>query len=138
MNQPVNLSVLADSLFAPAGALGDSAEIILRAARDHLGMDVAFITEFLDDGHRVFHYVDVRDPARAPVAPGMRLPLEEGYCQRVVEGTLPELIPDTSLLPAAMGLSATVDIPIGARRSACATATSTAPSAAFPSRPTAA
>lgn len=70
MNQPVNLSVLADSLFAPAGALGDSAEIILRAARDHLGMDVAFITEFLDDGHRVFHYVDVRDPARFAASTG--------------------------------------------------------------------
>lgn len=117
MTLAANPHVLAESLFAPAGALGDSAELILHAAREHLGMDVAFISEFLGDGTRIFHYVDARDPGHNPITPGMKLPLEEGYCLRVIEGTLPELIPDTSLLPAAMGISATLEIPIGAHLS---------------------
>lgn len=82
---------------------------ILRAVRNHLGMDVAFVSQF-EDGRRFFEHVD----GTAPFKPGDSSPLEEGYCQRVVDGRLPELIPDTSQNAAAMALTATRKVPVGA------------------------
>lgn len=117
MNQVVRPLSPLDSLFADDGAIAQSARTVLHAAREHLGMDVAFISEFHDDGSRIIRYVDNRDPRHAPLTPGSRLPLHEGYCQRVVEGSLPELIPDTSLLPAALDIPATRHLPIGAHLS---------------------
>jgi hypothetical protein len=37
----------------------------------------------------------------APSSPGDCAPLEQGYCQRVVDGRLRELIADTARVPAA-------------------------------------
>jgi len=83
----------------------------LRTVRSHLGMDVAFVSEFIGD-HRVFRYVD-SDNDSAPIKPGDVIPLSVGYCLKVVTGQLPELIPDTSALPEAMAIPATREIPIG-------------------------
>src|SRR6185436_8057197 len=65
----------------------------LRALRTHLGMDVAFISEFRE-GRRVFRYVDAAQQ-HATVHVGASDPLEDTYCQRIVDGRLPELISDT-------------------------------------------
>ena len=59
----------------------------LRAIRAHLGMEVAFISEFVGD-ERVFRVVDSESPA-CPVQVGSRGPLRDSYCQRVVDGRLP-------------------------------------------------
>lgn len=85
---------------------------ILRAARAHLGMEVAFISEFMG-GNRRFRHVDT-DLAAPPLHVGDTVPLDVGYCQLVVDGHLPELIPDTAAVPAAMSLSVTKELPIGA------------------------
>ena len=87
----------------------------LRSARSHLGMEVAFIAEF-NDGNRVFRHVDssVEDQR---VKVGGSDPLEQTYCQRVVDGRLPELIPDTAAVPAALELSVTKALPVGAHLS---------------------
>ncbi len=79
---------------------------ILRVIRAHLGMDVAFISEF-KEGRRYFKYVDQDDNGESLI-PGTSDPLEDTYCQRIVDGRLPELIPDTSVVPAARVLAATV------------------------------
>jgi EAL domain-containing protein (putative c-di-GMP-specific phosphodiesterase class I) len=87
----------------------------LRAIRTHLGMDVAFISEFVGDG-RVFQVVDAQSPA-CPVQVGASDPLEESYCQRVVDGRLPELIHDAAAVPAAAELAVTSALPVGAHLS---------------------
>ena len=87
---------------------------ILRMVRKHLGMDVAFVSRFGSE-ERTFEHVDAE--GRSPVRAGQSLSLEEGYCLKVVRGDLPELIPDTSLLPAARNLPETAAIPIGAHLS---------------------
>lgn len=103
----------------PGGSEGDTAashEILrhlLSAARRHLGMDVGFISEFVD-GERVFRHVDVDGPSSGPVRVGDGDPLEDTYCQRVVDGRLPEVIHDAQDLPAASALSATTELPVGA------------------------
>jgi EAL domain-containing protein (putative c-di-GMP-specific phosphodiesterase class I) len=89
---------------------GDGIDALLRAIRKHLGMDVAFVAEF-GDRDRLFRHVDAR--AHTPINAGDRVSLEVGYCQRVVDGRLPQLITDAQALPAAAVLPETGAIPIG-------------------------
>ncbi len=115
VSSPVEL--LLDGI--PPGSGGDvesSHEILghlLSAARRHLGMDVGFISEFVD-GERVFRHVDVDDPGCGPVRVGDGDPLDDTYCQRVVDGRLPELIHDAQNLAAAAELGVTTELPVGA------------------------
>lgn len=88
---------------------------MLAAIRRHLKMDVAFISEF-SDGKRVFRQVDPQTPDN-PVQPGAGDPLEASFCQRVVDGRLPELIPDARLNPVAAALPPTHALPVGAHLS---------------------
>ncbi|PZU82291.1 MAG: diguanylate phosphodiesterase [Shinella sp.] len=88
---------------------------ILATARNCLGMDIGFIAEFAGS-RRFFRYVDtgLRDAA---LRTGDWLPMDEGYCQRIIDGELPELIPDTALLPEAQAIAATHAFPIGSHMS---------------------
>lgn len=101
---------------APAAASTERSLLeALNAIRAHLGMEVAFISEFEDD-RRVFRFVDAEDGApRLEV--GASDPREESYCQRVVDGRLPELIPDACDNAEALTLPATQEMPIGAHLS---------------------
>jgi EAL domain-containing protein (putative c-di-GMP-specific phosphodiesterase class I) len=87
----------------------------LRAIRAHLGMEVAFVSEFAD-GRRIFRHVDSTNPD-LPVNQGGSGPLEESYCQRVVDGRLPELIRDATKVSAALELPVTTALPVGAHLS---------------------
>ena len=74
---------------------------MLQLLRQRLAMDVVFVSEFVD-GQRVFRYVDTRKnkPESKPVIPvGHSDPLEQTWCQRVVDGRLPQFIGDSSKLP---------------------------------------
>jgi GAF domain-containing protein len=86
---------------------------VLRLVRDRMHMDVVFVSEFTD-GRRVFRQV-ANPPGHPVVAPGESDPLEESWCQRVVDGRIPEMVPDTSKNPATAQLHARV--PIGAHMS---------------------
>ncbi|MFG6486281.1 EAL domain-containing protein [Roseateles sp. BYS78W] len=101
----------------PASALGPrpSLDRLLHAIRRHMEMDVAFISEF-KDGRRFFRQVEIGDSALA-IQPGNSDPLEESYCQRVVDGRLPELIPDACANAEALTLAATRAVPVGAHLS---------------------
>lgn len=89
----------------------EAVDRVVHAIRDHLNMDVAFVAEFRAKD-RIFRHVDAR--GRTPIQTGDAVPLENGYCQRVVDGRLPELMADTQTFPAAMALPETTAIPIGA------------------------
>lgn len=94
---------------------GNSVPDILHAVREHLKMEVAFVSEFTN-GQRMFRYVD-SSWSKSPVQVGGGGPLEESYCQRVVDGRLPELINDAQTNPTATELEATFDVPVGAHMS---------------------
>lgn len=78
--------------------------------RTHLKMEVAYLSEFVDED-LVF---------RAVSAPGFeklchvgaQIPLDQVYCRHILAGRLPELIPDTSVEPICQGLPLTQNIPI--------------------------
>jgi EAL domain-containing protein (putative c-di-GMP-specific phosphodiesterase class I) len=106
-------------LVGTSGATATSAEgvdTILQAVRNHLGMDVAFVAEFRElYRDRIFHHVNAKD--RSPIKAGDAVPLERGFCQRVVDGRLPQLIVDAHALPEAASLPETDAIPIGSHLS---------------------
>ncbi|HTU68603.1 MAG TPA: EAL domain-containing protein [Steroidobacteraceae bacterium] len=116
MSLPAEAPALAQVIDSPARpTIGTEAvDKVVHAIRDHLDMDVAFVSEFRARD-RVFRHVDARD--RTPIRPGDAAPLENGYCQRVVDGRLPELMPDTARVGAAVALPETAAIPIGAHLS---------------------
>ena len=92
---------------------------MLQLLRQRLAMDVVFVSEFVD-GQRVFRYVDLpgRTSKNTPLIPlGHSDPLEQTWCQRVVDGRLPQFITDSNKLPDRAKLPA-VPFPIGSYLSA--------------------
>lgn len=67
---------------------------VLKLLRLRLGMDVAFVSQFTG-GRRIIQAVD-SDPDFSPLEPGMSDPIEESWCQQVVEGRLPERVEDAA------------------------------------------
>jgi EAL domain-containing protein (putative c-di-GMP-specific phosphodiesterase class I) len=108
VERPQPFGPIVDLLANGVGYAG--VEGVLKTVRKYLSMDVAFIAHF-GETDRVFEHVDADGPV--PIAPGMRLPLEIGYCAKVVRGELPQLIPDTSVVPAALAIPETTALPIG-------------------------
>lgn len=84
----------------------------LDRVRAALGMDIAFVSQFVDD-QRVFRIVSVAAQVSSPVAPGISDPLVDSYCKRVVEGRLPGAIPDTAASAEARSLAITQRLAIG-------------------------
>jgi EAL domain-containing protein (putative c-di-GMP-specific phosphodiesterase class I) len=87
----------------------------LRAVRKNLGMEVAFISEF-QNGRRFFRYVDA-EASFCPICVGGSDPLDQSYCQRIVEGLIPELLPNAREHAEALKLDATTLLPVGAHLS---------------------
>lgn len=97
------------------GTLSAILQRLLQAMRLHLGMEVAFISEF-ENGMRTFRYVDQAEGVNF-LQVGKSDPLEESYCQRVVDGRLPELICNAQELDEALLLPATKALGVGAHMS---------------------
>ncbi len=123
---------------ADAGEISTERALLeaLHAIRAHLGMEVAFISEF-DEDRRVFRYVD-EDEGAPRLEVGASGPRESSYCQRVVDGRLPELIPDACQDAEALELPVTREsrsVLISACPFASRMAASMAPYAALTARP---
>jgi GAF domain-containing protein len=93
-------------------AVSPSIERAVAAVRDFLGMDVAYATEFAD-GNQVFHHVR-GDGDAIGLYEGLVIPLEMTYCQRVVAGELPNVIPDTRAVAGTLPQAADQAANIGA------------------------
>jgi GAF domain-containing protein len=90
---------------------------LLRRVRQAFQMDVVFVSEFVGD-RRVFRHVDSAWGDLDLVQVGGSDPLEETYCQAVVEGRLPAVIRNARAIPAARRLKATQRLAIGSHLSA--------------------
>lgn len=69
---------------------------VLKLLRDRMKMDVVFVSE-LTGGKRILQCVD-QAPGPETVSAGETVSAEETWCQRVVDGRLPEFIPDGALV----------------------------------------
>lgn len=85
-------------------------QFLLRLVREHLSMDVAFISE-LGDTDRVFRYVDADSATGVEV--GGSDPLEESYCHYVVTGQVPQLLRDPLAHEVTAALQVTATLPVG-------------------------
>lgn len=97
------------------GAPANRSAVVARsieAVRQHLGMEVAYVSEFVGND-AVFRVVDAPG-LEALIKPGDSRSLDDVYCRHILDGRLPELIPDTAAIPLAMALPITRDVPIGA------------------------
>ena len=92
-----------------------SIDAALKAAREHLGMEVAYVSEFIENSS-IFRNVDAPEKKHL-AAVGDQHSLDDVYCKHILEGRLPELIPDTSKEPVAISLPITQAAPIGAHMS---------------------
>ncbi len=82
----------------------------LEFVRTHLGMEVAYLTEFVDDDV-VFRAVSA--PGFEDLAfVGGTIPLDQVYCGHIRSGRLPELIRDTADEPLCGQIALTAQIPI--------------------------
>lgn len=103
--------LLAETLRSDAGATG-MVKRSLQVMRRHLGLQVAYVSEFVDD-RSVFREVDAPG-LEALIKPGDSRSLDEVYCRHILAGRLPELIPDTAREPLALSMPITAAVPIGA------------------------
>lgn len=105
---------LASFLKAPPPSVAGEAtpiDAILDAVREHLGMEIAFASRFVD-GRREFTHIRATIPV--PASPGDSEPAQDTFCQRILDGRLPQLIHDAQQHEAAADMVLTRALPIGA------------------------
>ena len=91
--------------------LYDRLQQLLSILRRHLDMDVAFISEFIDE-QRVFRFVDAKG-SEPPLSVGGSDSLEDTYCKRIADNKLENIIHDTSRNTVTRGLAVTEALSIG-------------------------
>ena len=67
-------------------------ESVLSSAKEALDMEIAIVTQFVGD-RLVFRAV-AGDASSFGFEEGGSIPLKESYCKRVIEGSLPNTLPD--------------------------------------------
>lgn len=107
--------VAVDEIQEPTSTRAGRMDRTLETIRKHLGMEVAYLSEFVD-GQSVFRAVDA--PGFEELAHvGSSYALEDVYCKHICEGRLPELIPDTAANDFALAIPMTKALPIGSHMS---------------------
>jgi GAF domain-containing protein len=86
----------------------DVVEQALAAARGHLGMDAAYITT-IDSRHQTIHGI-LGDPDVAERYQDSVFPIEQTYCIRMLNGDIPNVVPDTRAQPALRDLAVSQEI----------------------------
>ncbi len=67
-------------------------ERALRLARETLGMEIAFVSEFADEQMLIRKLSG--DAGSFGWREGQAIPLTRSFCKRVLEGSLPNMVPD--------------------------------------------
>ena len=94
-----------------SGRAPGSVERTISLAREALEMDVAFVSEFADD--RMEFRALEGDAASFGWREGGGVPLDGTFCKRVVDGTLPNVVPDAGSDGRVSGLEVTREAGIG-------------------------
>ena len=84
---------------------------VLAAVRGHLGLEIAFVSRYIDGSMRELTHVHT--DLDLPMGPGFREPMEDSYCWHILEGRLPELILDAADHPFTKTLAITDFLPVG-------------------------
>lgn len=102
-------------LDATEEAVTDFMSRALKIARKHLGMEIAYASEFVGDCS-VFRAVDAPQKEHL-IKPGDAYPLDQVYCLQILQGLIPAVMRDTSEIAAAAKMPITKAVPIGSHMS---------------------
>ncbi|MFX0540564.1 sensor domain-containing phosphodiesterase [Roseovarius sp. S4756] len=103
-------NMIPNAMELACGSGDETIDAALAFVRVHLGMEVAYLSEFIGD-NLLFRAVSA--PGLENLAHvGATMPLDQVYCRHILAGRLPELIPDTADQPMCQGLALTHAIPI--------------------------
>lgn len=97
---------------APAGNGQPAIDRMLYAVRQHLGLAVAYVSQFVGD-NAVYKSVDAPGLEHL-IKAGDQRSLDHVYCRHILAGRIPELMPDTAAVPFAAAMPITAAVPIGA------------------------
>ena len=89
----------------------ETIEQLLYAVREALQMDVAFVSQFAQD-RLVFRALE-GDAESFGWQQGESFPLDESYCKRVLEGRIPDVVPDAKGEDATKNLRVTSEADMG-------------------------
>jgi GAF domain-containing protein len=78
----------------PAEPPGQRIDHAIAMAREVLGMDLGYVTEFV--GSEQIYRAVSGDGASFEVAAGDGNPLDGSYCERMIAGTIPTIVPNTA------------------------------------------
>ena len=90
---------------------GPGVQLILDRVREHLGMDIAFLSGLTRSAEVVLATSTETGPMQMAV--GAERDLDDTYCVRVLAGLLPPVLPDARRHPVARELAATAELGIG-------------------------
>ncbi len=93
------------------GPTPEAVEHMLSDVRRALRMDVAFVSEFAED-QLVFRAIE-GDAGSFGWREGQSFPLDESYCKRVLDGRIPQVVPDAKGEDATKDLRVTSEADIG-------------------------
>jgi GAF domain-containing protein len=82
----------------------DVVERALAAARDRLQMDASYVTT-IDSREQTVHAI-VGEPDIVNTYTGVVMPVEQTFCRRMLDGEIPNVVPDTRAEPAIRDLDA--------------------------------
>ena len=109
---PASAPTSPDGPSAPDASVDELIAGALDTARQQLAMDIGYFSEFVGD-QQVIRGVE-GDGASFGLTPRKEVPLADSYCQRMVDGRLPNLIPDTAADPRVACLAGTREADLGA------------------------
>jgi len=89
----------------------ETIEDMLRDVRETLNMDVAFVSKF--DGDRLVFRKLEGDAESFGWQEGKSFPIDESYCKRVLDGRIPQMVPDAEREDATKDLRVTSEANIG-------------------------
>jgi EAL domain-containing protein (putative c-di-GMP-specific phosphodiesterase class I) len=98
--------------YRSAATPAETVERILTLARRQLGMDVAFVAA-IENGLEKVRLTD-GDAESFGLDGQIHIPLEESYCNLMVKGRLPNVVPDAKAHPGVKDLAVTASADIGA------------------------
>ncbi|NSX54579.1 EAL domain-containing protein [Sulfitobacter sp. 1151] len=88
----------------------DIIQTSLDFVREHLDMEVGYLSEFVGE-NLVFRHISAPG-LEDMIAVGDGMPLDQVYCPYILDGRLPELIPDTADVPLTQDIAMTHALPI--------------------------
>ena len=93
------------------GPTPESLEDMLRDVREAFQMDVAFVSQF-SEGQLVFRALE-GDAESFGWQEGESFPIDESYCKRVLDGRVPQVVPDAKREEATRDLRVTSEAGMG-------------------------